>query len=87
MKKFFALFVSLLLVMGLFAACSSGSDETASPDGTEVAKVYLITMDQMDQHWQNVNKGAEEVAAANSDLVEYKWSAPDKKATPSRSTR
>jgi len=36
-------------------------------------------MDQMDQHWQNVNKGAEEVAAANSDLIEFKWSAPDKK--------
>lgn len=80
-NKFIALLVSLLMIVGLFAACSSGeSDEAAAtPDATEKAKVYLITMDQMDQHWQNVNKGAEEVAAANSDLIEYKWSAPDKK--------
>ncbi len=82
MKKntFLALLVSLLLIVGLFAACTSGeSDEAASSEATEKAKVYLITMDQMDQHWQNVNKGAEEIAAANSDLIEYKWSAPDKK--------
>ncbi|HVI41257.1 MAG TPA: substrate-binding domain-containing protein [Anaerovoracaceae bacterium] len=80
MNKFLALLVSLLLIVGLFAACSSGGSDKAAPtDGPEKAKVYLITMDQMDQHWQNVNKGAEEVAAANSDLVEYKWSAPDKK--------
>jgi len=80
MKKFLALLTCLLLIAGLFAACGSGgTDEAASGDTAEVAKVYLITMDQMDQHWQNVNKGAEEVAAANSDLVEYKWSAPDKK--------
>lgn len=79
-NKCFALLVSLLMIVGLFAACSSGeSDQAASTDGAEKAKVYLITMDQMDQHWQNVNKGAEEVAAANSDLIEYKWSAPDKK--------
>ncbi|HWQ80487.1 MAG TPA: substrate-binding domain-containing protein [Anaerovoracaceae bacterium] len=80
MKRFLALLVCLLLIAGLFAACSSGeTDQAASAGGAEKAKVYLITMDQMDQHWQNVNKGAEEVAAANSDLVEYKWSAPDKK--------
>ena len=80
MNKCIALLASLLLIVGLFAACSSGdSDQAASTEGAEKAKVYLITMDQMDQHWQNVNKGAEEVAAANSDLIEYKWSAPDKK--------
>lgn len=80
MKKLLALSVCLLLIAGLFSGC--GSQEPAgddSADQAEAAKVYLITMDQMDQHWQNVNKGAEEAAAANSDLVDYKWSAPDKK--------
>lgn len=80
MKKLLSLSVCLLLVLGMFAGCGSkAASEDASADQAEKAKVYLITMDQMDQHWQNVNKGAEEVAAANSDLVEYKWSAPDKK--------
>ena len=81
MKKLLALSVSLLMVMSLFAGCGSGTSGQgdAASGATEKAKVYLITMDQMDQHWQNVNKGAQEVAAANSDYVEYKWSAPDKK--------
>jgi ribose transport system substrate-binding protein len=80
MNKLFALLVSLLMITGLLSGCGSGASDQETPSGTpEKAKVYLITMDQMDQHWQNVNKGAEEVAAANSDLIEYKWSAPDKK--------
>lgn len=80
MNKLFALLVSLLMITGLLSGCGSGASDQETPSDTpEKAKVYLITMDQMDQHWQNVNKGAEEVAAANSDLIEYKWSAPDKK--------
>lgn len=79
MKKILALSVSLLLIAGMFSACGSKSgDQSAPSEDTAKSKVYLITMDQMDQHWQNVNKGAEAVAAQNSD-IEYKWSAPDKK--------
>lgn len=79
MKKLLALLVCLLLIVGMFSGCGSGTDnQAAPPEETATSKVYLITMDQMDQHWQNVNKGAEEVAAQNSD-IEYKWSAPDKK--------
>ena len=81
MKKLLSLSVCLLLVVGLFAGCGAKetSGDTSADQAAATSKVYLITMDQMDQHWQNVNKGAEEVAAANSNLVEYKWSAPDKK--------
>lgn len=79
MKKLSALLVCLLLIVGMFSGCGSGTDnQAAPPEETAKSKIYLITMDQMDQHWQNVNKGAEEVAAQNSD-IEYKWSAPDKK--------
>ena len=80
MKKLLSIIVSLLLILGMFSGC--GTKETSGDNASEEtakAKIYLITMDQMDQHWQNVNKGAEEVAAANSDTIEYKWSAPDKK--------
>jgi ribose transport system substrate-binding protein len=84
MKKLLALLVSLIFIVGLFSGCGNSATTTkadnqaAKPPAAAKTKVYLITMDQMDQHWQNVNKGAEEVAAKNSD-IEYKWSAPDKK--------
>ncbi|NCD41088.1 MAG: BMP family ABC transporter substrate-binding protein [Bacteroidia bacterium] len=39
-------------------------------------KVFLITMDQMDQHWQNVNAGCEK-AVAELGGIDYKWLAPD----------
>ena len=80
MKKLVSLFVCMLLLTGLFAGCAAEKKEnTPAAEKTTKAKVYLITMDQMDQHWQNVNKGAKEVADANGDAVEFKWSAPDKK--------
>ena len=41
-------------------------------------KVYLITMDQMDQHWVTVNAGAEK-AVAELGNIDYKWLAPDVK--------
>ena len=44
----------------------------------EPFKVYLITMDQMDQHWVNVDAGAQK-AAAELGCVDYKWLAPDVK--------
>ena len=41
-------------------------------------KIYLITMDQMDQHWVNVDKGCKE-AVAELGNVDYNWLAPDVK--------
>ncbi|MBR1910759.1 MAG: ABC transporter substrate-binding protein [Treponema sp.] len=41
-------------------------------------KVQLITMDQMDQHWANVDKGAK-AAVAELGQVDYKWNAPSTK--------
>ena len=40
--------------------------------------IQLITMDQMDQHWANVNKGAEQ-AVAELGNVNYRWNAPSVK--------
>ena len=40
--------------------------------------VTLITMDQMDQHWQNVNKGGQK-AAAELGNINFKWLAPSVK--------
>jgi len=52
------------------------SEETGSTG--EKYKVYLITMDQMDQHWKNVDTGCQEAVAELED-VEYTWTAPDVK--------
>lgn len=59
------------------STAASTAESTAAPAG-EKFKVYLITMDQTDQHWVNVDKGAQEAAAALGN-VEYKWFAPDVK--------
>ncbi|MGD1817514.1 MAG: ABC transporter substrate-binding protein [Pleomorphochaeta sp.] len=59
--------LSIFAVVGLFA---QGQNESSNK------KVYLITMDQMDQHWQNVNAGCEK-AVAEFGGIDYKWLAPD----------
>jgi ribose transport system substrate-binding protein len=61
--------LSIFTVMGLFA---QGQSESSNK------KVYLITMDQMDQHWQNVNAGCEK-AVEEFGGIDYKWLAPDVK--------
>lgn len=52
--------------------------EPTGGSGSDTYKVILITMDSTDQHWVNVDKGAEK-AAQELGNVEYKWMAPDKK--------
>ena len=41
-------------------------------------KVFLVTMDQTDQHWNNVDAGAKK-AADELGNIDYTWSAPDMK--------
>ena len=69
MKKLF----SMILVLGcvITTIFAQGSTET---NGNK--KVFLITMDQMDQHWVKVNEGAE-TAAKELGNIDYTWSAPD----------
>ncbi len=62
-------------------SAAAGSSQAAAVSTTDAAKkfkVYLITMDQMDQHWVNVDAGAKK-AAAELGNVDYKWLAPDVK--------
>ena len=43
------------------AAASQGTEAKADAkaESKESYKIYLITMDQIDQHWVNMNKGCE----------------------------
>jgi len=76
--------LSLLLVTGLVAMSMLGcaKEEAAAVPAEGVAEeavktVYLITMDKMDQHWVNVDAGAQNMADGLN--LNYKWDAPDVK--------
>ncbi|MDR1439506.1 MAG: substrate-binding domain-containing protein, partial [Clostridiales bacterium] len=62
------------------AAPTTAAPAPATPSGG--TKVYLVTMDQMDQHWANVDAGCrkavDELRAAGQD-IDYTWQAPDVK--------
>jgi ABC-type sugar transport system, periplasmic component len=76
MKKLFTgLLVVAMLLTGV-VGCSKEQD-TASGGG-EKYNVYLITMDQIDQHWVNMNAGCEK-AVAELGNIDYTWLAPDAK--------
>ncbi len=89
-RKLMAAALSLAMVASLVTGCSSDQKEAAAPTaapaaGSEVTasggdahKIYLITMDQMDQHWVNVDAGAQK-AVAELGGIDYKWLAPDVK--------
>lgn len=84
MKKLFAIALSIVLTLSL-AACG-GAASSKAPASTATAasaapaaesyKVFLITMDQMDQYWTNIDAGCKK-AAEELGNVEYKWTAPD----------
>jgi ribose transport system substrate-binding protein len=73
-KKFMFLLAAMMLIISMVAGCTPQAEQTSGGAGF---KVYLVTMDKMDQHWVNVNAGAEDMASALG--IEYKWDAPDVK--------
>jgi ribose transport system substrate-binding protein len=88
-KKALILALAFAMSLGLFG-CGGNSASTTSPTpsasatepGTKDAgdvSIILVTMDGLDSHWVNVDKGAQ--AAATELGVKYQWMAPDKKDT------
>ncbi|ABX43631.1 ABC transporter substrate-binding protein [Lachnoclostridium phytofermentans] len=72
--------IIICLCMFFVAACSkdtaTGGSSTKGKDNKY--KVYLITMDQMDQHWVNVDAGCKK-AVKELGNIDYEWLAPDVK--------
>ncbi len=60
------------------ADTADASDTTAAKDASDIS-VILVTMDGLDNHWVNVDKGAS--AAAKELGINYQWMQPDKKDT------
>jgi len=79
--KLLRVLLGVVLVAVMLAGCGTKGGETESKkaeETDETYKVYLITMDQMDQHWVNLDKGCQE-AVKELGNVEYTWLAPDVK--------
>lgn len=91
-RKILALILALTMTAGV-SACGSSQEESKSDTKNETSKdsgssegaegkdtsVILVTMDGLDKHWVNVDKGAQ--AAAEETGCKYQWMAPDKKDT------
>ena len=80
-KKILALTCCLAMALGLLAGCSSGSgsqggsqsgsgDVSGSQAGAD-AKIALITMDSIDQHWVTLNEGAQKAAEELGVTVDF----------------
>ena len=67
MKKAATFIMYALASMMLCAAPAAAADRH---------KVYLITMDQMDQYWASMDAGAK-AAAEQAGNIDYAWMAPD----------
>lgn len=72
--------IIICLCMFFVAACSKdkATGGSGAKDNENKSKVYLITMDQMDQHWVNVDAGCKK-AVKELGNIEYEWLAPDVK--------
>lgn len=88
-RKIFAITLGIIMVASVLTGCgnkaanqqappSDSSAQQSSQTAAKKSKVYLITMDQMDQHWVNVDKGCQK-AVGELGNIEYKWLAPDVK--------
>ena len=79
-KRTLALSIAIILIAVAFTGCTGGGSGGPNSGGSLAGaglKVYLITMDKMDQHWVTVDAGATDMA--NALGIEYKWDGPDVK--------
>ena len=78
-KKLFAMFCCMTMLAAFLTGCggqkaaetgadASSATETASADG---AKIALITMDSIDQHWVTLNEGAQKAAKELGVVVDF----------------
>jgi len=67
MKRF-----AVVLLLGMFVLASAGMASARD------WRIFLITMDQMDQHWVTVDAGARKAAEELGNVI-YQWMAPDVK--------
>ena len=85
MKKNIALFLAIIMAFSL-VGCANNAEKAATSDAAEAlasqkianSKIFLITMDQLEQYWNNIDAGCRD-AVEEIGNVEYLWTAPDAK--------
>lgn len=81
-RKRLMVLTGMVLVLSMLIGCGKtqdGEEKTpANKSATDASKVYLITMDQMDQHWVNLDSGCKKAVSELSN-IDYTWLAPDVK--------
>ena len=87
LRKLIVGLLCMIMVASLLTGCGGNQpaqqettpqQETSQGTESEKYKIYLITMDQMDQHWVNVDLGCKK-AVAELGNIDYHWLAPDVK--------
>ena len=76
-KKILAMLCCMTMIAASLAGCGKKEAETAATGSADGAKVALITMDSIDQHWITLNEGAQK--AAQELGVEVTFMAPNTK--------
>ena len=64
--------IGVLLLLSVFLLATAGMASAKE------YRIFLITMDQMDQHWVTVDAGARKAAEELGNVI-YQWMAPDVK--------
>lgn len=79
-RKLLAGLLCAVMLAAVVTGCGNSSTGSKSGDTSTKKnyKIYLITMDQMDQHWVNMDKGCQK-AVTELGGITYKWTAPDTK--------
>lgn len=52
----------------------------------QIKRVFLITMDNADEHWQEVYNGANKALEESDERIHFKWLAPDSKSDAQQQT-
>lgn len=87
MKRFryFAAFLLLMCTTVFMSACGGGSDVVVvndkqatdqKPEAEKKYKIYLITMDMVDDFWTSIDRGCRQAVEELGD-IDYEWIGPD----------
>ena len=70
-KKLLAILCCMTMLVASITGCGAKEAEEAASASADGAKIALITMDSIDQHWVTLNEGAQKAAAELGVTVDF----------------